>query len=279
MQRRARELLVRVKALRDQSERLASMDLRLQANRIASAGVDMSKLSEEEIPIAKQKKQRRRKKRLPKTEEQKGTPVQRKAWGSGPGGEPVNTHKYKAKEWKPPTGVKNIKLHVESEVLRAKREYRKDPGYIQAGGVQGEESVWWYVGGKGFFPNEQNCAAERPSSSFVEEEDVGAEAEEAKKENSMELIDSDSKPSLSEESSEKVDTLDLENFARNNNGSTLGITMNGTERPNFKLHHSKREKVFLLQEFSQQWLNLGARNISEKVKVFRDAIALRNKET
>ena len=73
MQRRARELLVRVKALRDQSERLASMDLRLQANRIASAGVDMSKLSEEEIPIAKQKKQRRRKKRLPKTEEQKGT--------------------------------------------------------------------------------------------------------------------------------------------------------------------------------------------------------------
>ena len=281
MQRRARELLVRVKSLREQSERLAAIDYRLEANRAASTYGEQTNTRAENITPSKPRSRPRRKRlssaKKKKKESDKKPAVNRKAWGSGPGGEPVNTYKYKAKEWKPPTGTKNIELVVEPEVLRAKREYKKQPGYMQASEVEGEDSVWWYVGGKGVFPDRKPSVVQSNSRSKLEDEEVDDKVEETDGGNVFEIVGSEIHPKPAEEpNSETTDVVDQENSVPNKPNFSES-NPSGTLRPNFKLHHSKREKVFLLQEFSQQWLALGLKNIAEKTKLIQDAIALRKK--
>jgi|EP00505_MAST-04D_sp_SCG-Rhode-Island_P001838 hypothetical protein len=318
MQRDARALLAKLSTLRKEAESLAAVDLRLKTKRHIVSGQSMN-LQKELSPAPRTPKTRpnrplsgcgyrsntsstkkTRKKWSPGTGVQFGlmetkeknttTTVgkapshksQRRAWGSGPGGNIANKRLPDEPKLILPKGLDDISLHVESEVLRRKAEYSRDPTYALSEMSEKENShdVWWCISGQGFQSLQKDDDADArscQSESSRKESSSGQVSQNSfldrleKKKQSTPTTARDIVTKTSPPRGLERDVIDLEI-------ANAGNDLNRVCAPQFKDYHTKAQKIFLLQEFSRLWLKKGLGQLCDSIQQIEEEIASRSKK-
>lgn len=319
MQRDARALLSRLSTLRKEAENLASVDIRLELNRKINqvdTNDDAHSLEcrtrtpkKSTRPLSRQRNHRlvnsnkkSRKKWSPKKgisfglmdTKQKRKPVKstsrkspQRAWGAGPGGNVPNKPLDGEPQLILPNGIDDISLHVESEVLRRKAEYNRDPTYTISAMPEKENSsdVWWYVSGQGF----QSLKTEGSvvSSSRTNDGDKSmlssghsvnsSRGHSLNSSHAFRVENKDNALPRSKEVIEKIsppkglekDIIDLEK-------SNTKVSAGKVCAPQFQEYHSKSQKIFLLQEFSRLWMKKGLGQLCASIQALEEEIASRS---